>query len=134
MASKTRSSASKTAKTKKAHASASPFGAAYETVDEVPLVRKCGTMQVHFRLLEQDPNHRQLLGDLEHETSKRMVTGEAARVGMTTIPVVVHVVFSNAQQNISVSQIKSQISALNRDYRAKNTDKAKAPAVFRGLV
>ncbi|HYX40546.1 MAG TPA: hypothetical protein VE821_02550, partial [Pyrinomonadaceae bacterium] len=85
------------------------------------MVRKCGTMQVHFRLLEQDPNHRQLLGDLEHETSKRMVSGAAARVGLTTIPVVVHVVYSNAQQNISVSQIKSQISALNRDYRAKNT-------------
>src|SRR5205807_4946866 len=40
----------------------------------------------------------------------------------------------NAQQNISVSQIKSQISALNRDYRAKNTDKSTVPAVFRGLV
>jgi Pregnancy-associated plasma protein-A len=134
MASKTKSSAGKTANKKKTRRSASPFGATYEKEDEVPLVRKCGTMQVHFRLLEQDPNHRQLLGDLEHETSKRMVAGPAARVGVTTIPVVVHVVYSNAQQNISISQINSQITALNRDYRAKNTDKSKTPAVWRGLI
>jgi Pregnancy-associated plasma protein-A len=134
MASKTRASSSKTSKTKKAKTPASPFGVAYENQEEVPLVRKCGTMQVHFRLLEQDPNQRLLLGDLERETSRRMLAGPAARVGVTTIPVVVHVVYSNAQQNISISQIKSQISALNRDYRAKNTDKAKAPAVWRGLA
>ena len=132
MASKTKSSAGTTASKKKTRRSA--FGATYEKEDEVPLVRKCGTMQVHYRLLEQDPNHRQLLGDLEHETSKRMVAGPAARVGVTTIPVVVHVVFSNAQQNISISQINSQITALNRDYRAKNTDKSKTPAVWRGLI
>src|SRR5205085_5257829 len=57
-----------------------------------------------------------------------------AKVGVTTIPVVVHVVFNSAAENISLAQIKSQIKVLNRDYRAKNTDKSKVAAPFKGLV
>jgi hypothetical protein len=58
----------------------------------------------------------------------------AAQAAPTIIPVVVHVVFNSAAGNISASQIKSQISVLNRDFRATNTDKSKVPAVWKGLV
>src|SRR5439155_24262286 len=51
-----------------------------------------------------------------------------------TIPVVVHVVFNTPAENISTAQIKSQIAALNKDYRATNPDKSKVPAVWTGLV
>jgi hypothetical protein len=37
------------------------------------------------------------------------------------IPVVVHVVWENAFENISDAQIQSQINALNRDFRKQNT-------------
>lgn len=39
-----------------------------------------------------------------------------------TIPVVVHVVYNNANQNISNSQIFSQIETLNEDFRLLNPD------------
>jgi len=55
-------------------------------------------------------------------------------VGITTIPVVVHVVYNTPSENISNAQIKSQIAVLNRDFRATNKDKTKVPAVWRGLV
>ena len=71
---------------------------------------------------------------LEHATMRRMAVGAEARVGIATIPVVVHVVYNIASENISVAQIKSQISALNRDYRAANPDKSKVPTVWKGLV
>jgi hypothetical protein len=65
--------------------------------------------------------------DLEHAAIRRMAAGVVARVGVVTIPVVVHVVVCNtAAENISVAQIKSQISVLNRDYRTINPDKAKS--------
>jgi hypothetical protein len=51
-----------------------------------------------------------------------------------TIPVVVHVVYNNAQQNISDDQIRSQILALNNDYRKKNSDAAHVPDAFRNLA
>jgi hypothetical protein len=47
--------------------------------------------------------------------------------------VVVHVVFNTAAENISAAQINSQIKALNRDYRLKNTDVKNTPAPWKGL-
>ena len=99
-----------------------------------PRRRMCGTMSVHHRLLEMDPGFRLRQMSLEHATMRRMAAGVVARVGVVTIPVVVHVVYNTAAENISVAQIKSQISVLNRDYRAINPDKSKVPAVFGGLV
>jgi pregnancy-associated plasma protein-A len=55
-------------------------------------------------------------------------------VAPTTIPVVVHVVYNTASDNISDAQIRSQIARLNKDYRAKNTDREKTPSVWTGLV
>lgn len=39
-----------------------------------------------------------------------------------TIPVIVHVIWSEAEENISVNQINAQIAILNQDFRALNTD------------
>jgi hypothetical protein len=47
------------------------------------------------------------------------------------IPVVVHVLYKSADQNISDAQVKSQIAVLNRDYRLLNTDTTLTPQVFR---
>jgi hypothetical protein len=101
----------------------------------VPRKRRCGAMQVHHRLLETYDDFRLKLVDLEGATQRRLTTGMVARAGgVTTVPVVVHVVYNTSVQNISDAQVKSQIAALNRDYRAKNTDKSSVPAVWKGLV
>ena len=99
-----------------------------------PARRQCGAMQVHFRLLETDPHFRRKQVDLEHATTRRMMSAEARRVSVITIPVVVHVVYNTPSENITAAQIKSQVAVLNRDYRAKNPDRSIAPAVWKGLV
>jgi hypothetical protein len=48
-----------------------------------------------------------------------------------TIPVVVHVLFNNADQNISTEQVLSQLEVLNKDFRLLNTDKALLPDAFK---
>jgi hypothetical protein len=98
-----------------------------------PKRRMCGCMEVHHRLLESDPNFRRRQMDLEHATMARM-TMTRARAGITIIPVVVHVVYKTTAENISVAQIKSQIKAMNLDYRGNNPDKTKVPPVWAGLV
>ena len=50
------------------------------------------------------------------------------------IPVVVHVVWNVANQNVSDAQIQSQIDVLNRDFRKRNPDVSTVPAVFQGLI
>ena len=47
---------------------------------------------------------------------------------------VVHVVYNTRAENISTAQINSQIAALNKDFRATNSDKSKVPNVWKGLV
>lgn len=49
------------------------------------------------------------------------------------IPVVVHVVYKTDAQNISDAQIKTQIDALNRDFRRLNADTVNTPARFKAL-
>lgn len=51
-----------------------------------------------------------------------------------TIPVVVHVLFNNAAENISLEQVMSQIDVLNQDFRLLNTDRSLIPAVFKGAA
>jgi len=51
-----------------------------------------------------------------------------------TIPVVVHVLYGTASENISDAQIQSQIDALNEDYHKLNADYSKTPSAFAGLV
>jgi len=47
-----------------------------------------------------------------------------------TIPVVVHVVYNDPIDNISMSQIQSQINILNLDYRMNNVDAGQTPTIF----
>ncbi|MEY3432352.1 MAG: hypothetical protein RL131_288 [Bacteroidota bacterium] len=46
------------------------------------------------------------------------------------IPVVIHVVYNTAAENISDIQIQSQLDALNADFSKTNKDFEKVPAVF----
>lgn len=50
------------------------------------------------------------------------------------IPVVVHVVYHNASQNIPDEQIHAQLDALNRDFRKKNADTVNTPLPFKHLA
>ncbi len=100
----------------------------------LPKRRQCGTMAVHHRLLERHPEFRQRQQALEGAIMRRMAAGPTRRVGVSKVPVVVHVVYNEPSENISTRQIKSQISALNRDFRAKNGDKSSVPGVWTGLV
>ncbi|HEX2608563.1 MAG TPA: T9SS type A sorting domain-containing protein [Flavisolibacter sp.] len=50
------------------------------------------------------------------------------------IPVVVHVLYNNAAQNISDAMVKSQIDALNRDFRRTNADTSNTPDRFKEVA
>lgn len=103
---------------------------------EIPRVRRCGAMEVYHRQLETIPELRQRQFALNSATLRRMRVSslEVTRTGITRIPVVVHVVYSKTSENITVTQIKSQITALNKDFRARNPDRGNVPALWSGLV
>jgi hypothetical protein len=93
-------------------------------------------MVVHELLAETDPEYREGRLRAEEETRRSIDSGEAMRVTarLLTIPVVVHVVHRAQEENISAAQIRSQITSVNRDFRAKNPDKRKVPNAWKSLV
>ncbi len=98
--------------------------------------RQCGTIQAHVALLEAHPGLRAKRARIQATIDRTVQSGRATQVMQQaiTIPVVVHVVYRTPSENISASQVRSQITALNRDYNATNADKSKVPAVWSGLV
>jgi hypothetical protein len=50
------------------------------------------------------------------------------------IPVVIHLLYNTAAQNISDEQIKSQLVVLNNDFRRRNADSSKTPERFSHLA
>ncbi|GGK37191.1 MULTISPECIES: zinc metalloprotease [Flavobacteriaceae] len=55
-------------------------------------------------------------------------------LGVINIPVYFHVVYSNAEENVSDAQITAQMSVLNEDFRKANNDINKVPAEFSGIA
>lgn len=99
-----------------------------------PARRTCGTMQVHERLLRTVPSYREARDASENQALRSALFPMAGRTGCTRIPVVVHVVYKTAAQNISDAQIKSQIDVLTADFRKKNADVSTVPGAFAGLT
>lgn len=92
-------------------------------------------MDVHRRLLSEDPSYANVRADIENLAGLYEGDGSiAGRSGVTQIPVVVHVVWNTAAQNISDAQIASQIDVLNRDFRRVNPDVNSTPAPFLPLT
>ncbi len=101
-----------------------------------PKRRQCAAMQEFERLLEEQPSFRANQQRAELATLRAIESGEAGRVArrILTIPTVVHVVWKKPKENISKAQIRSQIAALNQDFRATNADASKVPGAWQGLV
>ena len=101
-----------------------------------PERRTCGTWEAHLRLLRTNPRYRE-----DYQRNQIFINNYVKqnrdagfRTGVVTIPVVVHIVYNTAAQNIPDSQIHSQIDVLNQDYRKLNPDVSGTPSVFTGVA
>lgn len=80
-------------------------------------------------LKQQNPNwHQQYILD-SIKLSQFDYSNLNNRV-IITIPVVVHVIWKGAPEQISMAQVQSQIDVLNRDYRKQNPDTSQIPQIF----
>lgn len=118
---------------------------------------QCQSMQVLQRQIEENPGLYKKLYDVEYATRKFIAGkkggngngngngggntggggtggGTTDNLGVINIPVYVHVVYSNSQQNISNAQIASQMTVLNDDFRKQNSDASNTPAEFAGVA
>jgi hypothetical protein len=68
------------------------------------------------------------------ESNTILLEGGPAELPVIKIPVVVHILYYSAAQNISDEQVQSQLAVLNRDFRRLNQDTANIPPVFKPLA
>ncbi|WP_185816783.1 GEVED domain-containing protein [Hymenobacter metallilatus] len=102
---------------------------------EAQKVRQCSTMENLAQQLAADPAMAQRLAAIEGQTRSFIDNPVAQRTSaVVTIPVVVHVLYNTAAQNVSDAQIQSQIDVLNEDFNKQNADYTKTPSAFAGLV
>ena len=99
-----------------------------------PLTRNCSTMEVYDRLRAEDPDYEKRLSDIEDQIQDYIKNHPQSERMIINIPVVVHVVYKTAAQNISTAQIQSQINILNQDFQKLNSDVSGVPSVFQSSV
>lgn len=86
--------------------------------------RNCGTSAYHF-------SRPDAAGDNSNTSGIRRDTLPGETI---IIPVVVHVLYNTAAQNISDAQVLSQIECLNNDFNHLNIDTLNTPVAFRKLA
>ncbi len=97
--------------------------------------RICAAMDVDARMKAEDPTYAANREAIETFTQNYIATNAGAgERTVVTIPIVFHVVYNVAAENISDAQIMSQLTVLNQDYRKTNTDAGTAPAAFAALA
>ena len=95
--------------------------------------RSCGAMDHQHHLETIDPNYAVTRSQIESFTQNFIANPGNKNRSVVTIPVVVHVVYNTASQNISDAQINSQIAILNQDFRRLNADFSNTPGPFQGI-
>jgi hypothetical protein len=95
--------------------------------------RKCAAHDVLQEDLKNDPSLQKRMDDIERFTDEFVSQRRLLSTGVIQIPVVVNVLYKTTAQNISDAQIQSQITALNNDFKALNTDYNNTPSLFQPL-
>ncbi|MEM7086677.1 MAG: M43 family zinc metalloprotease, partial [Bacteroidota bacterium] len=87
--------------------------------------RSCAAMDDLEHRKQQDPTLELRMQEIEEYTQKKISELGENRIingDIITIPVVVHILYTNSTNNISDAQILSQIDVLNEDFRRLNSD------------
>ncbi|KXH82769.1 zinc metalloprotease [Chryseobacterium kwangjuense] len=98
--------------------------------------RGCASEEVRQEALQKSAELRQKFATLEANTEKftdDLKLGKVLPDGSVEIPVVVNVLYKTTAENVSDARIAEQISVLNADFGATNTDINKIPAAFQSV-
>ena len=93
--------------------------------------RTCSAPEVLENLLKSNPEIQERINDIERYTQAYVQRAPSvSERTVINIPVVVHVVYNAAAENISDAQVQSQIDVLNKDFRKLNAEAASIPSTF----
>ena len=94
----------------------------------------CGTMENLEQEIAANPERAARLQQIEQFTQQWIAEHGHEDRAIVTIPVVFHVVWRPAAENISDAKINAQLAQLNADFARLNSDAGNTPAAFSGLA
>jgi hypothetical protein len=96
--------------------------------------RTCGTMDHHEYLKQTRPNYEKDFNEfnkkLDEYIKNESKNSQQKNVNIT-IPVVVHILYQNATENISDARAIEQVTVLNEDFQKNNADTTIIPSIFK---
>lgn len=97
--------------------------------------QQCGTTTYQEALYAEYPDLKKEM-EVRHQKALGAIRQPAFKSSgvVYTIPVVVHIVYENEDENISDEQVLSQLDVLNADFRKMNADVSMVPMLFEDLV
>ena len=97
--------------------------------------RNCGTMDALKEQLQNDPTLKQRMDAQERDIATYVQQNQNVKTNaITTIPVVFHILYNTAAQNISDARIFAQLDVMNKDFARLNADAGNTPGVFSGIA
>jgi hypothetical protein len=98
--------------------------------------RTCGTMDAHQHMIHNDTDYEENRDSIEQFTQHYIshIAPNKKTRALVTIPVVFHVVYQNATENISDTYLLAQLDQLNLDFAKMNTDTNLIPTAFKSLL
>ena len=97
--------------------------------------QKCTTSELLKKRIAENPDIEKKRIQLETQIQQWIASDKKSKVqSIITIPIVVHVLYKNAAENISDAQIYSQLPVLNDDFRMLNSNFNSTPAPFQALA
>ncbi len=95
-------------------------------------LKRCAAYTVRAKEEQLHPDYAAKRAAFEKQFSNWLQTSSSAKkTDSIFIPIVVHVVWHNAKENISDAQVQSQIDVLNADYNSLNADTVNTPGYFK---
>jgi hypothetical protein len=95
---------------------------------------RCGTTQHQAELMKNPEVAKGFAKANALMNQKFAANPNLKPTGILTIPVVVHILYANAAQNIPDSRVIEQINVLNLDFSGTNANVGNTPAIWTSLV
>jgi hypothetical protein len=107
----------------------------FETTETQFAERQCASVDVLQRQIQEDPSLQLKMDEIERnlETNQNLMSLGRLVNGVYEIPVWVNVLYRTTAENISQTQIQSQIDVLNEDFGGTNIDNSLVPSTFTSL-
>jgi len=107
-----------------------------EISNDLVTSRNCASNDVLEAQLKENPQLAVKMAEIENFTENLLSTPTSQMRlvnGSIEIPVVVNILYNTSSENISLTQIQSQIDVLNQDFNANNSDFNQVPSLFSGV-